>query len=81
MILNMDDFWECPTCRLQAHTATEATVALLPTRGSSQLKDTKATARILGWYLTKADPKAIFKADPSGFDTEEDLREFLKKVQ
>jgi hypothetical protein len=80
MILNTDDFWECPTCHLQATTATGVLFAILRTRGRGELKDTKAAKHVSGWPLAKASPKKFYDVEPnSGFKTEEQLREFLDK--
>lgn len=77
MLLNTGDFWECPFCRLQAHSCITGMFALLRERGLRQLKDTRATNRIVGWVLTKVDPEDIFSAAVSGFTSKSELREFL----
>lgn len=78
MILNTNDFWECPTCRLQARGGGGVFV-VLRTRGKGSLKDTKATKRVIGWFLGKAKSDDLLSPDSSPVKNEADLREFLAK--
>lgn len=80
MALNNSDFWECPKCRLQAHTGSYGMMALLRTRGSGQLRETLASEYINGFVLTKAGNPDYRSADSSGFRTEQELRMFLDEV-
>jgi hypothetical protein len=77
MILNRSDFWECPECRLRAHTASLNMFALLRERGAGRLKETRATDHVVGFVLTRADAKDYFSADSSGFKSEQELRLFF----
>jgi hypothetical protein len=44
MRLNTDDLWECPVCRLQAHTACVGVLTLLRTRGRGEFGPSQMTA-------------------------------------
>lgn len=78
MILNRSDFWECPACRLQAHSGSMGMFAVLNERGVGNLKTTKATDQIVGWVLTRAMPSEHgVRADSSGFSSEEEFRQYL----
>jgi len=79
MVLNMSDFWECPKCRLQAHSASPMMFAILRERGTGKLRKEKATSQVSGCVLTKARVDAWYRADSSGFPDEEALRRFLRE--
>jgi hypothetical protein len=51
MVLNDSDFWECPVCHLQAHSASPGMFTILRTRGAGNLREKKATDGIVGWTL------------------------------
>jgi len=84
MMLNTGDLWECPECRLQATSGSVGTFVLLRKRGTGQLSTsmTKATDNVIGWLLDKAQKgsslRKCFSPEGSGFDSEEELRQFLK---
>ncbi len=77
MAQNTRDFWECPTCRLQARSG-GGVLVILRTRGDGRLREnnTKATSFVVGWFLGKADSDDPFHGS-SPFDNEAELREFL----
>lgn len=79
MILNTDDFWECPTCQLQARSGGGAFV-ILRIRGKGSLKDTKASQCVSGWFLRKAKNDDLRSPDSFPVKSEAELREFLAKV-
>jgi len=75
MIENNKDFWECPVCHLQAR-SDGGMFVLLRTRGEGHLKDTKATATIMGWVLCRAKKTNPFETGED-FKHESELRQFL----
>lgn len=79
MFLNMSDFWKCPKCRLQAHTASMGMYAILRERGSGQLREEKANSQVNGWVLTKARLDEWYRADSSGFPDKDALRRFSRE--
>lgn len=79
MVLNSSDFWECPVCRLQGHTASGGMFALLRERGTGKLREGKATECVTGFVLTKAKVDEWYRADRSGFSDEDALRRFLRE--
>lgn len=81
MMLNYQDFWECPTCHLQAHSASGGMLAILRERGKGDLNasHTLASEHVGGWVLAKDAGLANLKADSSGFKDEIDLKAFLEK--
>jgi len=79
MQLNDKELWECPECHLQAHTATAGMFAVLRERGTGKLEELRATDRVVGRILTKADAEDQTQADTSGFKMEAELRAFLEK--
>jgi len=85
MTLNTDDFWECPKCQLQAHSASSGFLAILTERGHGHLKTEKAISnrQVIGVILTRGQyefPEGP-SIDPRGFRSEEELREFLLTVK
>lgn len=79
MVLNDDDFWECPTCRLQASTSGMGMFAIQRKRGKGNLREEKATPWVRGLVLTKAHAEDPYRPDASGFDDELSLRKFLQE--
>lgn len=79
MRLNSDDFWECPSCHLQGHTACAGFFALLETegRGDWATGTVNASEYAGGWVLTIADPDDPMAAFTGGFSGERDLRAWL----
>lgn len=77
MLLNGDDFWECPTCHLQARNGGGMFV-LLRTRGKGRLKSSKATDFVGGWVLCRAELEDQYKTGED-FKDESALRAFLTK--
>ena len=78
MILNKMDFWECPQCQLQAHTASAGMFALLKERGNGQLKVQEASKYVVGYVLTNVKDDDEFAASSEGFRSREDLQAFLE---
>jgi hypothetical protein len=78
MILNCEDLWECPACRLQMHGSGMA-IVLHPIRGVGQLKDTKACKIISGRILLRCKGSDPMK-DGDRIENEHDLRQFLTEV-
>lgn len=85
MTLNDDDFWECPKCRVQAHSASFGMFAILDKRGRGSLRTDKATSnrQVIGSILTRGrfDSSEGPVADPRGFLSEKDVRDFLTTIQ
>lgn len=54
MVLNSSDFWECPVCLLQGHTARGVMFALFRERATGSLRERKATDYVTGYLLSKA---------------------------
>lgn len=79
MMLNLDDLWECPECRLQAHNCSAFFIAIMRKRGKGELKRHKATDHVRGIILTRAAADDQFGVDSSGFGDENDLRVYLNK--
>jgi hypothetical protein len=78
MLLNSDDYWECPACHLQARGGSGMFV-LLRTRGKGRLKTTKATDYVNGWVLCRADLNDQLKNGDS-FKDLSDLRNFVFEI-
>ena len=80
LMINADDIWECPECYLQIHNCNFFFMAVMHERGQGDLRNISAVGRVRGKILTKASVKDDFKADTSGFRSEEDFRSFLLEL-
>lgn len=78
LVINADDIWECPECRLQLHNCNFFFMAVMRQRGTGNLKNINAPGHVHGKVLTKASMKDEYKAEPSGFKDEGDFRDFLE---
>ena len=85
MVINRGDLWECPECHLQAcGGGGAAPFVIMRIRGTGQLipEGKKATDHICGCILDRAQKglttRHRYSPDGTGFDSEEDLRQFLK---
>ena len=78
LVINADDIWECPECRLRLHNCNFFFMAVMRERGVGDLKGVGAPEHVRGKVLTKASLEDDFKADPVGFKDEDDFKAFLK---
>jgi hypothetical protein len=78
LMINADDIWECPDCKLQLHNCNFFFMAVMRRRGHGDLKNISAVGRVRGKILTKTSDEDEFKADSSGFRGEDDFRMFLR---
>ena len=79
MILNGGDFWECPDCHLQAHSAAWGFLAILRTRGRGDFKTTKATEHVDGVNLAKVGVGEHWNKIEGVIRSEEDLKSYLER--
>ncbi len=84
MLLNTSDFWECPGCRLQAHTACVGVLTLLRTRGRGEFRPSQMTASsqcLGGLTLAGAGEGGDGCRDSLVFEDMAGLKDFLQKVE
>ena len=79
IVLNTDDFWECPICHLQARSG-GGLLVILHTRGNGDLKDTKASSTVEGLVLSKTNSDDPFDSSSSPVQSEVELRDFLTRA-
>ena len=79
MVLNQDDFWECPACHLQAM-GSKAIFMILQERGSGDFKSNKITASeyIVGALMTKESQEEPYQSC-GAFRDENDFRTFINQ--
>jgi len=78
LLLNDLDFWECPECHLQCHTASMSILSIMRNRGEGHLsKETKASEWVKSYTLSRSDKEHFRKSDGSIFKNEQELRDFI----
>lgn len=79
MLLNRRDYWECPTCRLQAAGGGPGFMVLRE-RGKGQYKSYRVAAseHVTGALITRQSADDPFESD-GAFQDEAEFREFLEK--
>ncbi len=73
MVINDDDFWKCPTCRLQA--MANGALIILKFRGQGRLGELVATDHVLAFPIYKMDK--MESCEYSSLANEDELKEFL----
>ena len=81
MLLNQDDFWECPSCHLQAM-GSQSSFMILRKRGSGDFKSYKVTASkyIVGALMTKESQEEPYQSC-GAFQDENDFLTFINQLQ
>jgi hypothetical protein len=82
MVLNSDDFWECPNCHLQAHSGCIGMFAILKQRGQGKLSGSEATSSrwVIGSVITEGTFDGVPKANSRGFSSREELQKYLQSI-
>jgi len=78
MLLNREDYWECPVCHLQA-AGSKASFMVLRERGMGDFKGHRvsATEYVVGAFITKQSAEDPYQSD-GWFKNEVDFRNFLE---
>lgn len=80
MVLNSDDFWECPSCNIQGHSFIKGALSLMRTSGRGKVRpETKACEHISESTLTYCETDEPLPVSIQGFNNEEELKSFLKE--
>ena len=78
LILNREDYWECPNCRLQLQTVSDEHLGIVMERGNRELKPLVYEPARHGVKILLR--KSLFKGDDCVIKNKEELIEYLEMI-